>query len=716
MRTRSQSRNNFPQQEASPAIVEPLRIEFPFLEDQFQEDPPKDPPEVSMADNRTMAELLQAPTEGYEDAIVILKITANNFELKHGLINLVQNKQFFGHDKEDPHAHILGETSTNPKRHNRRRSKQRIKPFSLEETHVVTMADQRTMAELLQAPTEGYEDAIVIPAILAENFELKHGLLNPVTSKQFYGFKKEDPHAHIRWFYKITSNKPVVTKVSTNALSSTPHFPEIDALANAVKAILLQKSSPPAFVKAVEEICVTCGGPHPYYQCHATDGNVVEREPKVTMDTVQSSTENIQPPVVQTQVLIDEPVVAPLPKPTIPYPSRVNKQKLCEKDDNLALKFVEICTKLHFDLSFVDALLHMPMFATIFKSLLNNKEKLFDLATNSEKLSLPELTPTQMIPELADRSTTRPSGIAEDVFVKVRYEELTLRVDDEAITFKVGQTSKYSYNDAESINRIDIIDVACEVYVQEVLGFSKIRKSGNPTLISDLIIALSSLFSLLLRERNKKFLGHAGFYRRFIQDFSKIAWPMTHLLEKETTFFFSKECIESFETLKKKLTEAPILVAPDWDFPFEIMCDASDFAVRAVLGQQNLAADHLSSLENPHQSDLEKKEITETFHLETLGMVTFHGDSSTPWVTHHLSTAYHPQTSGQVEVSNRGLKRILKRTVDENRASWSDKSDDALWASRTAFKTPIGCTPSKLVCTERLVIFLSNYNTRHIGP
>nr|GFA17284.1 hypothetical protein [Tanacetum cinerariifolium] len=103
MRTRSQSRNNFPQQEASPVIVEPLRIEFPFLEDQFQEDPP---PESPMADNRTMAQLLQAPTEGYEHAIVILEITANNFKLRHCLINLVQNKQFFEHDKEDPHAHI----------------------------------------------------------------------------------------------------------------------------------------------------------------------------------------------------------------------------------------------------------------------------------------------------------------------------------------------------------------------------------------------------------------------------------------------------------------------------------------------------------------------------------------------------------------------------------------------------------------------------------
>ncbi|GKE22588.1 reverse transcriptase domain-containing protein [Tanacetum coccineum] len=84
----------------------------------------------------------------------------------------------------------------------------------------------------------------------------------------------------------------------------------------------------------------------------------------------------------------------------------------------------------------------------------------------------------------------------------------------------------------------------------------------------------------------RSFLGHAGFYRKFIQDFSKISRPMTHLLEKETPFVFSKECVEAFNALKKKLTEAPILVAPDWDLPFEIMCDASDFAVGAVFGQR----------------------------------------------------------------------------------------------------------------------------------
>nr|GFA37916.1 reverse transcriptase domain-containing protein [Tanacetum cinerariifolium] len=84
----------------------------------------------------------------------------------------------------------------------------------------------------------------------------------------------------------------------------------------------------------------------------------------------------------------------------------------------------------------------------------------------------------------------------------------------------------------------------------------------------------------------RSFLGHVGFYRRFIQDFSKISRPITHLLEKETPFVFSKECVDTFNTLKKKLTEDPILVVPDWNLPFKLMCDASDFAIGAVPGQR----------------------------------------------------------------------------------------------------------------------------------
>ncbi|GKF28933.1 hypothetical protein Tco_0095275 [Tanacetum coccineum] len=181
---------------------------------------------------------------------------------------------------------FVGETSTNPKCCNRRRSRQIVEPFSLEEAPVVTMADQRTMAKLLQAPTEGYGDAIVIPAILAScmgcphyGFTELHQLdtfynaltptdqdsLNATAGGNLLTKTPRDALTIIENKSKVRNsrNKPIVSKVSTNApSSSTPHSPEISALVDVVKAMLAQKSSPPTSVKAVEKICVTCGGPH----------------------------------------------------------------------------------------------------------------------------------------------------------------------------------------------------------------------------------------------------------------------------------------------------------------------------------------------------------------------------------------------------------------------------------------------------------------------
>ncbi|GJW74629.1 reverse transcriptase domain-containing protein [Tanacetum coccineum] len=196
----------------------------------------------------------------------------------------------------------------------------------------------------------------------------------------------------------------------------------------------------------------------------------------------------------------------------------------------------------------------------------------------------------------------------------------------------------------------------------------------------------------------RSFLGHAGFYRRFIKDFSKISRPMTHLLEKNTPFIFSEDCILAFQTLKKKLTEAPILIAPNWDEPFEIMCDASDYAIGAVLGQRiekhfrpiHYASKTMTEAETNYTTT-EKEMLAVVYAFEKFrSYLIMNKIMSKYGVTHRLSTPYHPQTSGQVEVTNRGLKRILERTVGENRSSWSDKLEDALWAFRTAYKTPIG--------------------------
>nr|GEU74867.1 reverse transcriptase domain-containing protein [Tanacetum cinerariifolium] len=165
----------------------------------------------------------------------------------------------------------------------------------------------------------------------------------------------------------------------------------------------------------------------------------------------------------------------------------------------------------------------------------------------------------------------------------------------------------------------------------------------------------------------RSFLGHAGFYRRFIKDFSKISRPMTHLLEKDTPFVFSEECIQAFQTLKKKLTEAPILIAPNWDLPFELMCDASDFSIDFA---NYHAGNFLVKGMSTQQKNKFFKDVRHYF-----------------WDDPFLFKVYADQV----------IRQILERTIGQNRASWLDKLDDALWAFRTAYKTPIGCTPYKLV-------------------
>ena len=86
----------------------------------------------------------------------------------------------------------------------------------------------------------------------------------------------------------------------------------------------------------------------------------------------------------------------------------------------------------------------------------------------------------------------------------------------------------------------------------------------------------------------RSFLGHAGFYRRFIKDFSKISQPLCKLLTKDADFNFDEKCLHAFNVLKEKLTSAPIIMAPDWSFPFELMCDASDYALELFLVKKSI--------------------------------------------------------------------------------------------------------------------------------
>nr|GFA63143.1 hypothetical protein [Tanacetum cinerariifolium] len=181
---------------------------------------------------------------------------------------------------------------------------------------------------------------------------------------------------------------------------------------------------------------------------------VEQQEPTdETTDTELPSTKDIQPPLVQVEVQVDKPieepfVVIPKAKVNLPFPSRHQKEKLRDKDDILAAKFMEIFRDLHFELSFADALVPMPKFAPMFKKLLNNKDKLIELTKTplNENCSAVVLKKLPKKLELADRTIFKPTSVAENVFVKVggidfESEEIENFLNDDSIPFGVEDSS-----------------------------------------------------------------------------------------------------------------------------------------------------------------------------------------------------------------------------------------------------------------------------------
>ncbi|GJT69057.1 reverse transcriptase domain-containing protein [Tanacetum coccineum] len=442
-------------------------------------------------------------------------------------------------------SNLIVESSTISKRRNRRGSKKIVEPQlrTIVETPVATMADTRTMSELLQAPTEGYEDAIVIPAILAKKFKLKVGLLqlttnlkNHITNFQqrfnetfseawdlFKDLLRKCPHHgfselhQIDTFYnaltqsdqdflnataggnllnhtprdaltiiknkskvRTSRNKPVVLKASATSSSTPAYLPEITALTDAVKAMLLQPPSP-APVKAIEEICITYGGPHPYYECLATEGNTFNASAAIGTynqggpgyrpqgETNYYANNQMRPPVgpsndfsnymktndvnmramqnqkeefkneVQTTMRNQSNELkndiknmmssffqmnSPSGSGSLPSNTVANPRGGMKAITTRSGVYYDEPTILTTSSPLLKEVEHEPEATKdkLDKCLaLDNLSASMNLMPLSvwKKLSLWELTPTRMTLELANRSVAYPVGVAEDVFVKV---------------------------------------------------------------------------------------------------------------------------------------------------------------------------------------------------------------------------------------------------------------------------------------------------------
>nr|GEV44549.1 reverse transcriptase domain-containing protein [Tanacetum cinerariifolium] len=380
----------------------------------------------------------------------------------------------------------------------------------------------------------------------------------------------------------------------------------IDKLADQISTlvdIFSKKVVTPALVKEVEESCVTCGGAHAYYKCPNTDSN----QPSVCVETgtynqvaSQNRASNFMAPpgfapvqnnsqnrFNQNQDKLFELAKIPLNENF----SAMLLKKLPKKLGDPG-KFLIPCDFLGMDVC--HALAYLAM---LLKKL---PKKLGDPGKFLIPCDFPGMDVCHALAYLG-RSFLRTGRALIDVYG----DEITLRVNDKAVTFNLNQTTRYSstYDDL-SINPIDIIDVAREEYAQEILGFSNNSSGGNPTSTSEPILFDSS--------------------------------PSLTLFEGSDFILEEIEAYLKDESISPKIDHAD--------------CDPE-----GDIWTENLAADHLSRLENPHKDGFENKDINENFPLETLGKIS---SGSTPWFAHFAN--FHARNFIVKGMSSQQKKKFFK--------------------------------------------------------
>ncbi|GJZ13656.1 reverse transcriptase domain-containing protein [Tanacetum coccineum] len=499
---------------------------------------------------RTMEELLRAPTEGYGEAIVLPEINADHFEIKTNLLQLVQANPFYGRENDNPHAHINSFKRITSTLRFRNVPNDVIKlmmfPYSLEgaaktwyekepPNSILTWEDLVTkfvnqffppsktthLKNEISRFTQKFEETFseawerfkeLLRACPHHGFT-SGNLLSKTTREALNIIENKSKVRYSR-------NKPNASRMNATSSKTDERIDKLADQLSTLVEIVSKKLSLPLRLKRLRNLVLLVVVLILVIPISILEPDVPKTLPKTT-------------PIPESDISKS------LPKPNIPYPSRRDDQKSRGKASNQMEKIFQIFQDLRFDISFVDALLLMLRFAPTIKSLLMNKEKLLELAKiplneNCSAMLLKKLPeklgdPIKfLIPcnfpgmDLADRSITYPKGLAQDVFVKVGKfhfpidfvvvdfeadprvplilersflrtgraiidvygEEITLQVDNEAVTFNLDQTMRYSFTNDKSVNRIDIIDAVCEEYALEFLGFSN-SSGGNPTSTSE---------------------------------------------------------------------------------------------------------------------------------------------------------------------------------------------------------------------------------------